>query len=138
MRFPQERETQTVHWLFDEIQLVEGWERFVRRIVDTENVFVVVSGSSARLLSREVHTSLRGRSMETIIRPFSFREFLRHRGAEPAGGAIHRPRAVGTGKSLPRVPASRRLSGNPGDRRRSRARQLSAGVCRHPALPRCR
>ena len=93
VRFPQERETQTVHWLFDEIQLVEGWERFVRRIVDTENVFVVVSGSSARLLSREVHTSLRGRSMETIIRPFSFREFLRHRGAEPAGAGPFTGRA---------------------------------------------
>jgi uncharacterized protein len=42
-----------------------------------------VSGSSARLLSREVHTSLRGRGLATVIRPFSFREFLRHRGDEP-------------------------------------------------------
>lgn len=84
VRYPEDRETHTVTWLFDEIQMVEGWERFVRRIVDTEKVLVVVSGSSARLLSREVHTSLRGRAVETIIRPFSFREFLRHRGAEPA------------------------------------------------------
>ena len=37
------------------------------------------------MLSREVHTSLRGRGLATVIRPFSFREFLRHRGAEPAG-----------------------------------------------------
>ncbi|GIU99626.1 MAG: hypothetical protein KatS3mg014_1242 [Actinomycetota bacterium] len=36
-----------------------------------------------RLLSREVHTSLRGRGFETILQPFSFREFLRHRGEEP-------------------------------------------------------
>jgi predicted AAA+ superfamily ATPase len=36
------------------------------------------------MLSREVHTSLRGRAMETVIRPFSFREFLRHRAEEPA------------------------------------------------------
>jgi predicted AAA+ superfamily ATPase len=35
------------------------------------------------MLSREVHTSLRGRGMETVIRPFSFREFLRHRAEEP-------------------------------------------------------
>jgi hypothetical protein len=35
------------------------------------------------MLSREVHTSLRGRGMATVIRPFSFREFLRHRGEEP-------------------------------------------------------
>jgi len=63
---------------------VSGWERFVRRVLDTEKVEIAVSGSSARMLSREVHTSLRGRGIETVIRPFSFREFLRHRGEEPA------------------------------------------------------
>lgn len=81
--FPQWRGREVVHWFFDEIQLVAGWERFVRRLMDTERVEVVVSGSSARLLSREVHTSLRGRGWETVIRPFGFREFLRHRGEEP-------------------------------------------------------
>ena len=81
--FPKWRGREVVHWFFDEIQLVAGWERFVRRIMDTERVQVVVSGSSARLLSREVHTSLRGRGWETVIRPFSFREFLRHRAEEP-------------------------------------------------------
>ncbi|RMH07785.1 MAG: ATP-binding protein [Nitrospirae bacterium] len=80
--FPQFRGRQVVWWFFDEIQVVSGWERFIRRLMDTEKVTVVVSGSSARLLSREVHTSLRGRGFETIIRPFSFREFLRHRGEE--------------------------------------------------------
>jgi len=82
-RHPQLRRRSTVAWFFDEIQLVAGWERFVRRVLDSENVQVVVSGSSARMLSREVHTSLRGRGIETTIRPFSFREFLRHRGEEP-------------------------------------------------------
>ena len=82
-RFPQFRGRERVTWLLDEIQWVAGWERFVRRMLDTEQVEMVVSGSSARMLSREVHTSLRGRGMETVIRPFSFREFLRHRGAEP-------------------------------------------------------
>lgn len=81
-RHPQLRRRSTVAWFFDEIQLVPGWERFVRRVLDSENVQVVVSGSSARMLSREVHTSLRGRGIETTIRPFSFREFLRHRGEE--------------------------------------------------------
>lgn len=70
-------------WLLDEVQLVPGWERFARRVLDTEQVDLVVSGSSAHLLSREVHTSLRGRGVATIIRPFSFREFLRHRREEP-------------------------------------------------------
>ena len=82
-RFPELRGRKTVTWLLDEIQLVPGWDRFVRRVMDSEKVEIVVSGSSARMLSREVHTSLRGRGMETIIRPFSFREFLRHRGVAP-------------------------------------------------------
>jgi len=81
--FPELRGREKVYWFLDEIQLVPGWERFVRRVMDSERAEFVVSGSSARMLSREVHTSLRGRGMETIIRPFSFREFLRHRGEEP-------------------------------------------------------
>lgn len=82
-RTPALRGREVVYWFLDEIQLVTGWERFVRRALDTEKVEIVVSGSSARMLSREVHTSLRGRGMATVIRPFSFREFLRHRGEEP-------------------------------------------------------
>src|ERR1700741_1157758 len=42
-RSPQLRRRTTVAWFFDEIQLVSGWERFVRRVLDTENVQVVVS-----------------------------------------------------------------------------------------------
>jgi uncharacterized protein len=82
-RYPALRGNQTVLWLLDEVQLVPDWERFIRRAMDSEQVEFVVSGSSARMLSREVHTSLRGRGMETIIRPFSFREFLRHHNEEP-------------------------------------------------------
>jgi hypothetical protein len=86
-RHPALRGGPRVLWLLDEIQLVPGWERFVRRVMDSEKADFVVSGSSARMLSREVHTSLRGRGMETIIRPFSFREFLRHRDEEPEQSA---------------------------------------------------
>lgn len=82
-RYPETRGRKTIHLFLDEIQLVPGWEQFVRRVVDTELAEIVVSGSSAKMLSREVHTSLRGRGMETVIRPFGFREFLRHRGEEP-------------------------------------------------------
>jgi predicted AAA+ superfamily ATPase len=80
---PSLRGGSTVYWFLDEIQLIQGWERFARRVLDTERIELVVSGSSAQLLSREVHTSLRGRGMATTIRPFSFREYLRHRGEEP-------------------------------------------------------
>ena len=83
-RYPGLRGTRTVHWFLDEIQLVPAWERFARRVLDTEKIELVVSGSSARMLSKEVHTSLRGRGAPTVIRPFSFREFLRHRGEEPS------------------------------------------------------
>jgi hypothetical protein len=82
-RHAEYRGREVVHWFLDEIQFVPDWDRFVRRVLDSELVEIVVSGSSARMLSREVHTSLRGRGLPTVIRPFSFREFLRHRGEEP-------------------------------------------------------
>ncbi len=82
-RFSHLRGQQTTWWFLDEIQLVPGWEQFARRLIDSEDAELVVSGSSARMLSREVHTALRGRGAETVIRPFGFREFLRHRGEEP-------------------------------------------------------
>ena len=81
---PERRNRKPVTFFFDEIQLVPGWEAFVRRLLDTERVELFVSGSSARLLSREVATSLRGRALDVLVHPFSFRESLRHRGAEPA------------------------------------------------------
>lgn len=86
-RHPEIRRKGRAAWFLDEIQLVEGWDRFVRRTLDTESIDIVVSGSSARMLSREIHSSLRGRAMPTIIAPFSFREALRHRDEEPAGRA---------------------------------------------------
>ncbi len=68
-------------WLFlDEIHVVPGWERFIRRVLDTEDVHIVLTGSSAKLMSREVHTSLRGRSTVTEVLPFGLREVARWRG----------------------------------------------------------
>ena len=69
-------------WCFDEIQLVPGWERFVRRLLDTEAVQVFVTGSSAALLSREIATALRGRAWQVLMHPFGFDEALRHQGTE--------------------------------------------------------
>lgn len=67
----------------DEIQDVDGWAALVRRLLDTGGTRVFLSGSSAKLLSREVGTALRGRSMDVLVHPFSFREVLRHRAIEP-------------------------------------------------------
>lgn len=83
-RFPEVHQAGALTLYLDEVQLVEGWEGLVRRLVDRGDVELFVSGSSAKLLSREVATSLRGRAMEVLVHPFSFREALRHVGAEPS------------------------------------------------------
>lgn len=80
---PQWRDTRRACFFLDEIQLVPGWELFARRLLDSENIDLFLSGSSARMLSREVATSMRGRAMEAVVTPFSFREALRHAGQEP-------------------------------------------------------
>jgi hypothetical protein len=81
--YPALRGSAVVTWCFDEIQLVPGWERFMRRLLDSEKVEVFLSGSSAALLSREVATSMRGRGWEVIVHPFSFAEALCHAGTVP-------------------------------------------------------
>jgi hypothetical protein len=79
-RFPALRGRETVIWCFDEMQTVPGWERFVRRLLDSEKVELFLTGSSAALLSREIATALRGRAWEVVMHPFSFEEALRHNG----------------------------------------------------------
>lgn len=83
-QFPGLREAGGMTVYLDEVQTVSGWEGLVRRLMDAGGVELFVSGSSAKLLSREVATSLRGRAMEVLVHPFSFREALRHAGVEPA------------------------------------------------------
>jgi predicted AAA+ superfamily ATPase len=77
----------TVTWCFDEIQVVPGWERFVRRLLDQGGAEVIITGSSAALLSREIATALRGRAWEVPLFPFSFGEALRHAGRPIPGDA---------------------------------------------------
>ena len=81
---PAWRDQQRSTFFLDEIQLIPGWEMFVRRLLDSENIELFLSGSSAKLLSREVATQMRGRAMEAVVTPFSLRETLRHTGQEPA------------------------------------------------------
>jgi predicted AAA+ superfamily ATPase len=91
---PEWRDRRRAVFFLDEIQVVSGWETFARRLLDTEHADLFVSGSSARLLSREVATSMRGRAMEAVVYPFSFREYLRHVGREPAQGLDRLPKAT--------------------------------------------
>ena len=69
-------------FFFDEIQEVENWELVVKRLVERENHCVFLTGSSSKLLSREIATQLRGRTITQEIFPFSFREILRLHGIE--------------------------------------------------------
>jgi predicted AAA+ superfamily ATPase len=68
----------------DEIQNVPAWSKWARRVTDEfPRLHLVLTGSSSKLLSTEIATELRGRSLSITILPYSFREYLRARGIEP-------------------------------------------------------
>lgn len=83
--YPEKKNTERVYCFFDEIQAVEGWEPFVDRLMRTEKCEVYLTGSSARMLSREIATQMRGRALSWELFPFSFREFLDYKGIDSAG-----------------------------------------------------
>ncbi|MEM5811654.1 MAG: ATP-binding protein [Candidatus Aenigmatarchaeota archaeon] len=64
--------------ILDEIQNIQGWEKFVARVINNKKV--IITGSSARLLSKELATLLTGRHIEYELFPFSFREYLNFKG----------------------------------------------------------
>ncbi len=64
-------------FLFDEIQYVKGWEKFISRLFNL-NYKVFITGSSANLLSKELGTALTGRHIKLELYPFSFKEFLNY------------------------------------------------------------
>lgn len=78
--YPEKKDAETIYCFFDEIQSVPGWESFVERLMRTEKCEVYLTGSSARMLSREVATQMRGRALSWELFPFSFREYLDWRG----------------------------------------------------------
>ena len=83
--YPEKKNTEMVYYFLDEIQAVPGWEPFVDRLMRTEQCEVYLTGSSARMLSKEIATQMRGRALSWELFPFSFREFLDCRGFESAG-----------------------------------------------------
>jgi uncharacterized protein len=64
-------------FFFDEIQNVDGWEKYVRVLHDKKRK-VIVTGSNAKMLSKELGTSLTGRQISIEVFPFSYREYLAH------------------------------------------------------------
>lgn len=64
---------------FDEIQNVLEWERYIRRLHDTEDISIFLTGSSSALLRRDMAAAMRGRSIAYEVFPLSFSEFLSFR-----------------------------------------------------------
>lgn len=69
---------QPLYLFLDEIQNMPHWSKWLRRIQDTQkNIKLFVTGSSAKLLSKEIATELAGRTISNEIFPFSFKEYLK-------------------------------------------------------------
>lgn len=80
-----------IHLFLDEVQQAPSWDRFVRRMTGNPRMGIFLTGSSSKLLSAEIATALRGRTLSYFLMPFSFKEFLRFRRFEPGSHAEHAP-----------------------------------------------
>lgn len=81
-----------VYFFFDEVQNIENWEKFVRRIYDNETKNIYITGSNSKMLSSDIATSLRGRNINIELFPLSFNEYLNFKSVDtdyykPAGKA---------------------------------------------------
>ncbi len=60
---------------FDEVQVTDGWEQFVRRLYDTFTKNIFLSGSNSKMLATDIATTLRGRTLQFEVFPLSFKEY---------------------------------------------------------------
>lgn len=67
---------ESVVFLLDEVQNIDGWGRFCRRAVEREDIRIFAGGSSSKMMPDEIQTELRGREWSIEVLPFSFREYL--------------------------------------------------------------
>jgi len=79
--------------ILDEVQNVTGWELFVNRL-QREGKNLIVTGSNAKLLSRELATHLTGRQLSLELFPFSFAEFLKAKGIGAVSGELTEERGI--------------------------------------------
>ena len=77
-----EQNLKECYFFFDEIQNIPGWEKFVRRVYDTISQNIFITGSNSKLLSSEIATSLRGRTLSYEVYPLSFVEYLSFKNIE--------------------------------------------------------
>lgn len=96
----------------DEIQVVPDWERFVRRVLTSEDVQVVLGGYSAKLLSTEIASSLRGYALTVEVLPYGLRETMRSQGIEP-GIAPWPPGAQGRRRAAAALESYLQIGGFP-------------------------
>ena len=80
--YPDKKGAEDIYCFFDEIQELSNWEPFVDRIMRMERCTVCITGSSVKLLSKEIATQMRGRQLTHELFPFSFKEFMTHLGHE--------------------------------------------------------
>ncbi len=81
--FPNNISSDDVIFYFDEIQNIDGWDKFIRRLIDKEKIRIFITGSSAKMLSKEIATSLRGRCFIQEVFPLSFVEYLNYLNVNP-------------------------------------------------------
>ena len=84
-------------WYFlDELQDIKGWELYARRLLDSHKVQLCLTGSSSKMLSGEIATQMRGRSIDVEVFPLSFAEFMRFNSlAKTVPSAPYSARAAG-------------------------------------------
>jgi uncharacterized protein len=90
--FPANK-AEKVYFFFDEIQNIPDWHLFIRRLYDSENCFLFLTGSSSRLLSKEIATSLRGRTITYELFPLSFSEYAGWHGINTGKGYSSRQKS---------------------------------------------
>jgi len=78
---------------FDEIQSLDGWSALVYELYEKKRFHIFITGSSSKLLSQEIATQMRGRSVSIPVFPFSFREFLNLNSFEVKGNMSSYDRA---------------------------------------------
>jgi len=92
--YPQYIGHDDIYFFFDEIQEVSVWEKFIRRLLDQENMSIYITGSSSKMLSKEIATSLRGRTFTYEVFPYSFREYLKALSVDVPDFLTAKPRAL--------------------------------------------
>mgnify|MGYP005847328259 CR=1 FL=1 len=89
-----ERPLGDIYLFFDEIQELPNWQKYIRRLYDRVTPHIFLTGSNAKMLSSEIATSLRGRSLSFEILPLSFAEYLSFQGVNSTERDSTRNRAT--------------------------------------------